>query len=298
MSLITKILITGTTGFVGMHLVDELKKYNYKVKCLVRKNLEKAGIELIYGNLSNKDSIDAATKNTDIIIHLAGVIKAKKEDYEKINVGGTKNLVDSSIKNNVKKIIFFSSILVKEKDDPYGQSKLKSELLIQESGINYTIFRPTIIYGSGDKKNITKLIKLVKKYPVIPVWGGGDYLIQPVHVNDVVKTTALAIKNKKTDGKIYNIAGPSPISYNNMIDIISKNLNKKRVKMHIPLFLFKPFVYIYQTFSKNPVITTKQLSYLTKNNIVDIAEAKRDLKFNPIDIEEGLAQCISQYREI
>ncbi len=292
-----KILVTGATGFVGTNLILELqKKQAYSLRCLVYENnnpFSNQKIEVFHGNMSDKDVLEKITKDVDVIVHLAGVIKTKnKKQYREINVEGTKNLVNAAMKNHAKKIIFFSSILIKEKNDLYGQSKLMAEEFIKNSGMNYTIFRLSLIYGKGDTKNISKLIDLIKKSPIIPVWGDGNYQMQPVYIDDVVKAVIMSLDEKITDNKIYYLAGGSSISFNKLIDLICRNLDKKRLKIHIPLFLIKPVIFIYQFFSKNPLITTQQLSYLVKNNTLDTSQIKNDLNMDLISPEQGIGLTI------
>lgn len=270
------ILITGATGFVGRNLIKKLSK-NEKVRCLVRKNIYLGeNIEIVNGNLTNTKTLEDATRDISIVIHLASIIKSnKKKEFEKINVEGTKNLIKVCIKNKVKKFIFVSSYDIVT-NTLYGQSKALAEHSVKNSGLNYLIFRPTVIYGPDNKKDIDKLINLIKNYPLIPIPGKGEIKLQPLFIEDFINIILQGIKSKKRN-KEYFVAGPEPISFNEIIDTISKTLSKKVYKIHIPnIFIF--------IINKN----------LLQNKICDITKIKKDFIFNPISFEEGIKKIIKE----
>src|SRR3989344_3021432 len=154
------IALTGATGFIGINLIEQLG--SKKIKCLVRKyteKLNKKNIEPVIGDLTDKNSVDTFLNKAKILIHLAAVIDlANKKEYYKINVEGTKNLVDSCKKNKIKRIIFVSSMAsTKDYLDDYGRSKRAAEVLIKKSGLDYTILRPSFVYG----KNSNSMKKVI-----------------------------------------------------------------------------------------------------------------------------------------
>ncbi len=297
------ILVTGSTGFVGQNLMEGLSRQDHGLICLVRpkkrrsKTLRNSPASISEGDLRNPDSLKKALSGVDVVIHLAAAIKSRdNRDYVKTNIKGTQNLVSAAVHNKVKHIIFLSTSLVKERNNPYGLSKRKAEKIIIGSGMKYTIFRPTLIYGKGDTKNLTTLAQLIKKVPFIPVWGNGNYLMQPIHVSDIVKAIISSIDNKRAKNKIYDIAGLRPISFNTVVDSISAALGKKRIKIHIPLFLLAPLLRVYQSISKDPILTTRQLAHLVKDNNADISKARKDLDLTPLSFEKGIRMTIRPHR--
>src|SRR3989344_7258422 len=178
-----KILVTGASGFVGKNLIKHLNKYN--VNILSRKKIFGDGV--FVGDLFDKKILLDASK-VDIVIHLAGISDG---NVFKINYEGTRNLVDACVENKVKKFIFISSFdAILETD--YGKSKLKAEDYIKNSGLNYIIFRPTVIYGNDNKKDIGRLIRLIKM-GISPIPGSGNFKLQPVFVDDIVKVIKINI---------------------------------------------------------------------------------------------------------
>ena len=222
-----KILVTGATGFVGSHLMKELNRDD--VSILSRKQV--SGRKVYVGDLFNKRILSEATK-ADIIVHLAGISKGS---VLKINYEGTKNLVDACINNKIKRFIFISSFDA-VLNTKYGKSKLKAEEYIKNSGLDYIIIRPTFIYGKNNKE-IYKLIKYIKM-GVVPIPGNGNFKLQPVFVDDVIKLIVKSI-NAKNKNKIYFIGGSQKLTFNELVGLISKALKKNPIKINIPKFLIK-----------------------------------------------------------
>ncbi len=262
-----KILITGSTGNVGKVLRACLTKEGYSLSCLTNGN-KKFNDEVV-GDLNDYDSLVNATKKIDVVIHLAGLLKGNKKLLNQVNIQGTKNLIQACEKNNVKKIIFISSLDIKFKTD-YGISKLKAEEVIKNSKLNYVILRPSALYGQGFKTGINSLIKLVKKSPIFPIPGSGKNLYQPLYVKDLILLIKQIIDKNEFNNKSYFIGGKEIISFNVLIILISKLLNKRTIKIHLPIK------------SKN--------FYFDK--ICDNKEIKKDFEFNPISIKEGIEKIV------
>ncbi|MCG2686715.1 NAD(P)-dependent oxidoreductase, partial [Candidatus Parcubacteria bacterium] len=156
-----KLLITGGTGKIGENLIKKLLQSNeIKIRVLVKKEescFKDSKIEIIKGNLLDLNSLFKATKNIDIVLHLAGITHTnKKELYFKINTIGTQNLLKASEKNNVKKFIYISSRTACEQGGEYGQSKFFAEKNVQEYKNNWIILQLAEVYGAGKKEAISR----------------------------------------------------------------------------------------------------------------------------------------------
>lgn len=261
-----KLLITGATGFIGNHLTKALIKQNYDISLFTRKLQPQKNFRSFIGDLNNKKALLEATSTIDIVVHLAATYKG---NLFKVNSQGTKNLIEACIKNKVKKIIFTSSYDVITNSN-YGKSKLEAENIIKNSQIDYLIFRPTLVYGSGNNRNLNRLIRLIKKSPLIPIPQKGNIKFQPLFIDDLINILIQAITSKKKN-KVYFVAGPNSYSFNEIVDLISKTFSKKPYKIPIP----KMFLYL---FNKN----------LLKDKTCNITEIKKDFNFNPLPLEEGL----------
>lgn len=285
------LLLTGATGFIGRNLLKKLIHEGIMVRCLVRdknKIAENDKIEIIQGDISDKNILDTAMRNVDIIIHLAGVIKSSNPDeFMDVNVKGTENLIAAGIKNKVHKIIHVSSLdATLDITNIYGKTKAVSENIVKDSSMDYVILRPALIYGRGSKI-FDMLAAWIGKYPFIPVVGDGAGKLQPVYVDDIcaiiVKLARSNVKNK-----IYYLAGEQKISLNELIDKIAFLYSKKVIKIHIPLWLLYLPLKLYNLIIKNSHINYESLSLLEQDKTCDIDEIKKDLNFKPVSLDDGL----------
>jgi nucleoside-diphosphate-sugar epimerase len=251
------ILVTGATGFVGRNLV---KRFSQKdLRCLSRTPTRQG---TFIGDLNNLKSLKAATKGVSKVIHLAGVTKG---DVWKVNLEGTKNLIKACAVNKVKKIIFVSSFDATLNSE-YGRSKLEAEKIVKQSGIDYVILRPTVIYGYNDKRNLGKIFSFVK-IGYVPVFD--NFLLQPVFVDDVIEIIIRCLSPKIVN-KTYYVAGSETFTLSQIASMTSKVFDKKIIKIHLPSLLAKLFGYT--------------------NKTCDISRMEKDLDFSPLSFSKGLEE--------
>ena len=197
------IAISGTTGFVGKNLIRLLNHNDVEYAILSRTTFQRTRLPKL--------------SKCFCFVHLVGTgIENVEKSFQEVNVELTKKAIDICKKSKIKKIIYFSGLGVsKNSTSRYFISKFKAEQIIINSGLNYTIFRPSYIIGKDDylTKNIQKQIR--KNKIVIP--GSGKYTIQPISINDVCKIVYIAIKSKKFSKKILDLVGPEKISFKQFI---------------------------------------------------------------------------------
>jgi len=277
--MVKNVLITGCNGYLARNLINHLGNKKYKITCVGRNS----DIDL-----HDRDKLKNAIKNSHAIVHLASIINPFDKYIWEINVNYTKFLVNEVKKYN-KKFIYISTQNVLFGNDNYSESKRRAEKLVKTLK-NYVILRPTIIYGKNENKYIGKLINLIKKSFFVPIIGDGNYKLQPIYVLDLVKIIEHCI-NKNIKG-IYLIAGDSIITYNELVDLIIKKLNLSRLKFYIPIFMLKPFAFLFETFSDKPLITNVQLNNIKINQDYDTNLIKKLFKINLKKIEQGLDEVI------
>ncbi len=290
------IFITGSTGYVGRHLIPELIKNKYKLRCLVRKTsnvgyLKKyKNIEIVYGDITDKNSLSKTLKDIKVVIHLAAVISSSnKKLLYKVNYEGCKNLLEGCKKNKIKRIIVISSMAAAKKHlDDYGKSKLMADELFLNSNLDFTILRPTLIYGK-DSESLKRVTNFIRKIPLItPIIGNGNYKIQPVHINDVIYSIIKCIDNKKSIGKIYEILGREDLTFSQFIDTLTEKMKMRKFKIYIPINLC---LYVISTakflYPKFPINKSMILS-INKSSTGNINNAVKDLNYNPVSFKEGL----------
>lgn len=289
------ILITGATGFIGKHLVHALQtpslQRHYNVLCLVRKPISSP---FILGSLENKDTLLRATNNVDYVIHLASQTRSSDKNLNYVtNIIGTKNLIGACKENNVKRFIYSGTVNADfRKRGVYGESKKQAEELVKKSGLDYVILKLNMVYGIGDS-NLSKTITLAKKLPIVPVVGNGNQKMQPVYVDDVIGTLLRCLKVKTFNTRVYNIAGPRSMTFNEYLHTILTVLHLQRIKIHIPAFFIRWFVMITgKTFED--IITLELVNSITQDKSLDISAARRDLDFKPREFRMMLQSLMSK----
>ena len=225
-----KIVISGASGFVGKNVGQILAKNGFDIVVIVRKGKKKIvnfGKAVTSEDLTGNDLI-SSTKDSIAFLHFIGIGKQTADsDYEKVNVGLTRNAISLCKKAHIKKILFFSGLGVNEKSTSgYFISKFKAEQLLIQSGLDYTIFRPSYIIGNNDPLSRMLAKQIRNNYVIIP--GSGNYRIQPILVSDVAKVIMISIFEKKFSRKIIDLVGPQTVTYNRFIKDL---IGKRRIKI-------------------------------------------------------------------
>lgn len=277
------ILLTGATGFLGEFVLKRLIEEGHDVTCFVRKTsnldtIKKLNVNYIYGELDDFNSICEALKEKAALINIAS-----------LGFGHAPDIVKACEKANVKRAVFISTTGVFTKLNPDSKTiRLEAEKAIKESDLDYTIIRPTMIFGTPKDRNMWRLVKFLKKLPVIPVLGDGTYLQQPVYVKDLADAIVRAYENSISIKKAYNISGLKSLTYNEVIDATAKALNKNVMKIHVPMKLSYNLLKIYEKISKNPRLKAEQVLRLNENKDFSHEEARLDFGYNPLSFEEGI----------
>ncbi len=229
-----QIVITGASGFVARNLRKYLSEKNIKLISISRNDFKqfKNELKIVSKNYDEK-SLLPKIQNSDAIIHLVGTGKQSiKTDYNVVNVEFTKHIVNLSKKAKINKFVFTSGLGVSANTSSgYFISKHKAERLIVNSGLNYTIFRPSYIVGKDDL--FTKYLKKQIKKGKIEIPGSGTYSIQPIHINDVVKILLQSVLQTKFKNKIIDLVGPDYITFEQYVKLFSKGTKTSIKKINL-----------------------------------------------------------------
>ena len=304
------LFITGCSGFVGKELIKKLDVDLFdKVYCLIHKELvnkDSSKFILIQGDLLKPETYSEYLKNADIVIHMAALTgKAKKDNHEKINFEATKLLVNELMKSKrLKKLFYISTIAVTFKDKRgyyYALSKEKAENIIMESKLNYTILRPTMIFGkySPVLDGFFKLINL----PFVLMFGKGHNLIQPIYVNDFINVIFNLLKDINSEiikNKVVEVGGKERIRIKDMIKLILKIKRENKKILVLPLKIFIVFLRIVEPFLfKILPFTTAQLQTFNNDGVaVKNIELIEHLKKDFVNLEFMLKEKIEKDRYV
>ncbi len=286
-----RILVLGGTGFVGKALVKALLNAGYQVRCLVHhqnpfKESRDFGVEVCFGNALDKHALEKCIQDCDVVINLMGIIREfprRGITFENLHVQATQNIVDLCKKYKIKRYLHMSALgSRKNARARYHQTKYRAEEYIRESGLIYTIFKPSFIFGKEDK-SINKFAQLLR-FKVFPIFGRNSKF-QPVFVEDVAKIYTLSIRNKKTFRKTFEIGGPKIYTFRELLQTLGRLTQRKALIMAIPLLLIKPLVKIFEKIPFFP-LAIEQLTMLQEDNITQDKRIWEILKIKPRSLEE------------
>ncbi|TAK27184.1 MAG: NAD-dependent epimerase/dehydratase family protein [Chloroflexota bacterium] len=289
------ILLTGATGFVGGHLLEELRKRPEVVRCLVHRSrspelLRGENVEAVQGSVLDRSSLNGPMRGVDTVIHLVAVIREKgPATFQSVNHLGTRNVVQAAREAGVVRFIHMSANGARNDPHfPYLLSKWQGEEEVRGSGLPYAILRPSIIFGEGDEF-ITVLADLIKKLPVVPIIGRGTTRLQPIWVHDVVRClVAILDRGDSFLGRETTVGGPQQLTYEQIVDTIISVLDVKRWRVHVPLSIMKPLVRLGERVLPYPPITSAELGMLELDNIAAPDAVKEQFGFDPLPLREGI----------
>lgn len=298
-----KILVTGSTGFLGRRVVKDLANSGYDVVALARDQkksefLKKLKIPVRYANLLDYGSIVDSLKGIDIVVHFAAATSDTKLDPKvayMVNVVGSQTFIDACKINNIKKIIFIATQA--DNEGVYASTKKLSEELFLNSGLNVVSLKLSFVYGPGESGLFPTMVNTIKSMPAIPVIGHGKYEWRPLYIGDVSKAVMLCINEKKEKRPMYMISGASKITFDGFLDAIMKELKINKMKIHVPYFLVFSGVWFLSMFLKNLPINTDNLKGLVLLKAYDLGPAKSDLGFSSLKIDEGIKLCFNEMNE-
>jgi len=322
-----KIFVTGGTGFTGSHLVQRLVKDGYEVGVLARKSsntelLKKLGVEIITGDLIDKDLVRKAVNGFDMVYHLAALYRegggiAEKPFWD-TNVIGTENMLEASMHANVDRFIHCSTVGVHghiskppaDEDYPYNpgdvyqKTKVEGERIALgyfKKGLPGVIVRPVGIYGPGDLRFL-KMFKYINSGRFIMI-GSGEVLYHLTYIDDLVEGFLLCGKKENALGQTYIIGGERYTSLNKLVEIIANSLGVEKPRFRFPFFwpvwtaalLCEVVCY---PFGINPPIFRRRVDIFKKDRAFDISKARKELGYEPnVGLEEGIKKTADWYRE-
>ncbi|ABB33357.1 NAD-dependent epimerase/dehydratase [Geobacter metallireducens RCH3] len=291
-----KIFLTGGTGFIGGHVRKALLEAGHRIRLLVHRRHEgvEAGVEQAEGDVTRLDTFATAVEGCDATINLVGIIRefpGRGMTFDKLHVEATQNVVEAARRAGIRRHLQMSALGSRPNaTSRYHQTKWRAEEEVRASGLEWTIFRPSIVFGPKDDF-INKLAGYIRSYPAVPVIGDGKYRLQPVAADDVARCFVLALEKPETVGQAYELCGPDRISYNDLLDTIGRIVGKGHVpKVPNPLGIMKLVVPVMQGFSFFP-ITMDQITMLVEENIC-ASPWPQVFGFDPECFELGIAKYL------
>ena len=292
--------MTGATGFVGRAVIPALQGHGYAVRCLVRRGSEPdlrglEGLERVEGDVLSESTLERGMAGCDTVVHLVGIIReepAMLSTFERIHTQGTVNVLDAAGATGVRRYLHMSALGSRSGAPArYHRSKWAAEEAVRARPIAWTIFRPAIIYGRGDEF-INLLAGMVRRYPIVPVIGGGRQRLQPVPVEHVAEAFARAVELPSTEKQAYDVGGPEAVSMVRLLDLIGDALGRRRVrKVHVPLGVVRPVTRALHRLPGFP-LTPDQLLMLEEDNVCDPQPFHATFGLPPMPLARGLGAML------
>ena len=299
--------IFGASGFIGRHLIRRLTEKNFRIVAATRspylhgylKPLGNPGqIDLEKVNLFNENRLRTLIKNSDVVINLVGILyENKKQKFENIHARFPDLLSKLCSELNIEKLIHISALGINETvSSQYMQSKLKGEKNILNNFNHSIILRPSIVFGPEDKF-FNQFASLAEFLPALPLIGGGQTKFQPIYVSDLCKAIVAVLDKEEVNENIYELGGSQIFTFKELMEILLKQIKKKRFLVPIPFSFAKFQAKILQLLPK-PLLTIDQVEMLKYDNVVtNNYPTLKDLKINPKTIDSVLPNYIWRFRK-
>ena len=318
-------LVTGATGFLGTALVTELVKRNQSVRILVRDEVKARqqfgdAVTIFTGDITDVAQVQRAVDGVSVIYHLAGRLYypgVPAELYRQTHVEGTRTLLTACHwQGRLQRIVHCSTTGVHgvtgktpaaedapfAPTNPYEATKLEGELLAlaayAEYGLQVSVIRPGLVYGPGDL-HLLGFFSSIKK-GLFRVIDGGDAMLHPVYIDDMVSAFLLCAERPEAVGRSYNIAGERPVTIRELATAIAHALGKELPKGSIPLWLANLASDIFAITpgmkGDQAPLTRSRVKFLTNSRVYNICRAKIELGYSPqVELEEGLRRTTAWY---
>lgn len=301
------VFVTGATGFVGREIVAQLHAAGRKATILARNSRSKEaqdlarsfGVQVRPGDVLQPDTLASALAGCDTIIHLVGIISEAGGaiTFEKVHVEGARNIVRAAKQAAVKRYLHMSALGTRPGAvSRYHKTKWEAEEVVRSSGLAFTIFRPSLIYGAHDQF-VNQFAQMSRWSAVLPVMGQGTF--QPIPVELVAQSFVRAIDEPLAVGQTYDLVGGEILTFEEILDQILSVTGRKRLKMPMPL----PFSLglagilkcIYPTvIGKAPPLNRDQLIMLQEQTIGSPQPAWTLFGFKPEPFKDGIAKFLKK----
>jgi uncharacterized protein YbjT (DUF2867 family) len=303
-----KIFITGALGFVGREILEKLHAAGHQSRILARHPTSKRtqaqaakfGAEVIAGDILDVASLASGVKGVDAVIHLVGIIsEAGNSTFENIHTRGTENVVNAAKAAGVRRFVHMSAMGTRPNAlSRYHKTKWAAEDYVRKSGLDYTIFRPSIIYGPQDLF-VNLFAKISQLSPVMPIMGSGQSKLQPIPVSDVATCFVKALTKPASVGQTYELGGRDVLTLEQVIDEILLATNRKRLKVHIPLPLARAQAGMLESIypnvlGKSAPLNRDQLIMLQEDNVGNSTPANQCFGLHPISFRQGISAYLKK----
>ncbi len=290
-----KVLVTGGTGFIGPHVVRAIQDADHDVRALVRKG-SLPGAERAEGDMTDAESLRRAVQGVDAVVHLVAIRQGREEQFQRIMVDGTRDLLAAAREAGVGRFVLMSALGTSEESKdlvPYYRAKWLEEGLVRESGLEHVVFRPSFVFGK-DGGIIPTFRTLAKLAPVTPIVGTGKQLIQPIWVDDVAAHFARALDKPEAANRTFELGGPDVVSWDEFWTRLKRALGVRRPSLHVPMAFMRANALVTERLPGDIPLTRDLLKMLEHgDNVVTNTDAVETFGLPLVPLDEQLRRVAS-----
>jgi uncharacterized protein YbjT (DUF2867 family) len=280
-----RLLVTGGSGFLGGYVLDEAARRGHEVAALARTRAAAAavaarGAEPLTGDLDDHAQLPPvfASARGEALVSLAS-----------LGSGHAPAIVAAARAAGLDRAVFVSTTAVTTSLPARSKRiRLEAERHIRDSGLAWTILRPTMIYGAAGDRNLSRLLRALTRVRVLPVPGGGQHLQQPVHVADLAAAVLTAVERPAAAGACYDVAGPEPIRFADLLAAAAGAVGSRTLFVPVPLRPAVAAARGCELLSSRPWIRAEQLQRLAEDKAFAIDDAIRELGYAPRSFADGI----------
>ena len=293
------IFVTGGSGFVGGHVAHELRGRGLAVRCLVRDPRKAAklaawGCELSEGDMTDPAALRRSVEGAETVIHLVAIRQGHEEQFRRIMVDGTRDLLAAAKGAGVRRFLLMSALGTSEETKdlvPYYGAKWEMERLVRASGVPHVIFRPSFVFGP-DGGILPTFAKLARLAPVTPIIGSGRQRIQPIWADDVAAYFADGVARDDVTGRTFELGGPDIVSWDEFWRRLKAARGMRRPSIHVPVSLMRLNALVTERLPGNIPLTRDLLKMLEHgDNVVSNDDAARTFQLPLVPLDDQLRRA-------
>ena len=272
----------------------ELLERGHEVRCLVHtpgreRMFPHRDVEVQYGSISDPTALKNAFYDAESVIHLVGVIRPTRlNSFDAVHREGTANVLAAAKQAGANHFLHVSVIgAANDQTYPYLYTKWMGEQEVVKSGMHFTIFRPSILFGEGDEF-LNSLAGMIRLFPIVPVIGSGKNRLHPLAADDLARCIAITLGREDLKGRTIDLGGAERLSYNELVTEVAKAMGKRRLRFHLPVWLMRSVAAVSQGIMPRQPITTDQIKMLGIRSVAEMGEVERVFGFTPQSLEGNI----------